>query len=243
MKKTAIIILILLSGFVSVFAQKWNKVQNRRFLDQKKIHFGFTVGINTSDFYIRNSDTFFDTAVIKEVYSIENGQNPGFHLGPISNVRLGKYFDIRLLINLSFTQRNLEYIRLRENQNGDEYFSTHTMKLSSTFLEFPLLLKYKSKRINNYRMYLIGGISPRLDLAAKKKIPEELQPMIRLQQPDIYGEFGSGIDFYLPYFKFSTEIKMGVGINNMAVPDNSEFTGAMKYLRSKIFMISFHFEG
>ena len=31
-------------------------------------------------------------------------------------------------------------------------------------------------------------------------------PMIRLSQPDIYGEAGGGIDFYLPYFKFSTEL-------------------------------------
>lgn len=243
MKRITIVTLILLFGIVPVFAQKWNNVQNLKFHDQKKLHFGFTIGLNTSDFYIRNSDAFFDTAVINEVYSIENSQAPGFHLGPISNLRLGKYLDLRLLINLSFTQRNLEYIRLRENQYGEEYFTSHTMKLSSTFFELPLLLKYKSKRINNYRMYLIGGINPRIDLAAKKKIPEELMPIIRLEQPDIYGEFGSGIDFYLPYFKFSTEIKMGVGLKNMAVPDNTEFTGAMKYIKSKIFMISFHFEG
>ena len=243
MKKITIITLILLFGIVPVFAQKWNNVHNLKFHDYKRLHFGFTVGLNTSDFYIRNSDTFFDTAVIKEVYSIENKQAPGFHLGPISNLRLGPHLDLRLLLNLSFTQRNLEYVRLRVNQDGEEYFDTHVMKLSSTFFEVPLLLKYKSKRINNYRIYVIGGVNARIDLAAKKKIPEELQPMIRLEQPDIYGEFGSGIDLYLPFFKFSTEIKMGVGLNNMAVPDNTEFTGAMKYLKSKVFMISFHFEG
>jgi len=243
MKKATIIILFILFGISSGFSQKWNNIQNLKYHDQKKLHFGFTIGLNTSDFYIRNSDTFFDTAVIKEIYSIENSQAPGFHLGPISNLRLGKHLDLRLLINLSFTQRDLQYLRLREDQNGVEYFSSHTMKLSSTFLEFPLLLKFKSKRIQNYRVYLIGGVNPRIDLAAKKKIPEEFMPMIRLYQPDIYGEFGSGIDFYLPYFKFSTELKMGVGLGNMAVPDNTEFTGAMKYLKSKIFLLSFHFEG
>ena len=241
MKKIIITSILLVFIFSSVFSQA-DKVQNLRLYDQKPLHFGFTVGLNTSDFYIRNSDMFFDTSMIKQVYSIENNQQPGFHLGPISNVRLGKHFDFRFLVNLSFTQRALEYIVLKENSLGENYFDTHIMKLSSTFLEFPLLIKYKSDRINNYRFYLIGGIKPTLDLAAKKKIPDELMPMIRLNQSDIYGEVGIGLDFYLPYFKFSPELKMGVGIDDMAIDDNTEYTGAMKYLKSKVFMLSFHFE-
>ncbi len=242
MKKYIVTLFLFLFFYNALSAQKFDKVRNLRFYDQKKIHFGFTVGLNTSDFYIRNSDNFFDTTQIKEVYGIENYQQPGFHLGPISNLRLGKYFDLRLLLNLTFIQRDLHYTVLKENQYGEEYFDTHVMKLSSTFLSMPLLLKYKAERLNNYRWYVIAGIDPTLDLAAKKKIPEEAMPMIRLEQPDVYGEIGAGIDFYLPYFKFSPELKMGIGLNNMAVPDNTEYTGAMKYLKSKIFMLSFHFE-
>lgn len=241
MRKNILIIFTVLLTFNSAFSQK-QKVQNLRLYDQKQLHFGFTIGLNTSDFYIRNSDTFFDTAFIKEVYSIENKQQPGFHLGPISNLRLGKYFDLRFLINLTFTQRDLYYTILKENSEGEPYFDTHTMAISSTFLEFPLLLKYKSKRINNYRFYVIGGLNPKMDLAAKKKIPEDKMPMIKLSQPDLYGEFGMGLDIYLPYFKLSPELKMGVGMNNMLVEDGTEYTGAIKYLKSKIFMLSFHFE-
>jgi hypothetical protein len=242
MKKFSFILIFLLflNGFIS--AQKRDVVQYNLLYDQKKLHFGFTVGLNTSDFWIRNSDTFFDTTVIKQVYGIENAQAPGFHLGPISNLRLGKYFDLRLLLDLTFTQRDLSYVIIKENQDGNTSLTSHTMKISSTFIEFPLLVKYKSERINNYRVYVIAGIKPVLDLASKKKIPEEEMPMIRLKQPDVYGEFGAGIDFYLPYFKFSPELKMGVGLDNVAVPDDTEFTGALKYLKSKIFMLSFHFE-
>ncbi|NPA44243.1 MAG: PorT family protein [Chlorobi bacterium] len=239
-KKILIIFIILFSAFYG-FSQK-SIVQNLRLYDQKRLHFGFTVGLNTSDFYIRNSDIFFDTTQIKEVYGIENKQQPGFHLGPISNLRLGKFFDLRFLINLTFTQRDLKYNLLKEDAEGNPYFEEHTMVLSSTFLEFPLLLKYKSQRINNYRIYVIGGVNPKMDLAAKKKIPEDQMPMIRLEQTDIYAEFGVGFDFYLPYFKFSPEIKMGVGLNNMLIDDNTEYTGAIKYLKSKIIMLSFHFE-
>jgi len=242
MKKHILLLFILLITYISSFSQE-QKVQNLRMHDNKQLHFGFTIGLNTSDFYIRNSDVFFDTAFIKEVYSIENKQQPGFHLGPISNLRLGKYFDLRFLIGLTFSQRDLQYTVLREDLNGDTYFDTHIMPISSTFLEFPLLLKYKSKRINNYRVYIIGGINAKMDLAAKKKIPAERMPMIRLSQPDLYGEFGMGIDFYLPYFKLSPELKMGVGMNNVIVDDNTEYSGAVKYMKSKIFMLSFHFSG
>ncbi len=234
-------LILVCSGFLS--AQKNKTVQNLKYHDQKKLHFGFTIGLNTSDFYIRNAGVFFDTAQIKEVYSIENFQQPGFHLGPISNLRLGKYFDFRLLLNLTFTQRDMHYLILKENKLGETYFDTHVMRISSTFLQLPLLLKYKQKRINNYRFYVIGGINPSIDLAAKKKIPEDKMPMIRLAQPDLYAELGVGIDFYLPYFKFSPELKFGIGLNNVAVPDNTEYTGAMKYLKSKVFMLSFHFSG
>ena len=242
MKKASFLLFLSFVVAGSIFSQKRELVKNLALYDQRKLHFGFTVGLNTSDFYIRNSDTFFDTSIIKQVYGIENAQAPGFHLGPISNFRIGKYFDFRVLLDLTFTQRDLSYVLLKENQDGQEYFTSHTMKLSSTFIEFPLLIKYKSERINNYRVYVIGGIKPVLDLASKKKIPEEEMPMIRLKQPDLYGEFGAGIDFYLPYFKFSPELKMGVGLDNVAVEDDTEFTGALKYLKSKIFMLSFHFE-
>lgn len=240
MKKYILIILTIIISLNTAVSQ--SKVQNLRYYDKKPLHFGFTIGLNTSDFYIRNSDVFFDTTVIKKIYNIENKQQPGFHLGPISSFRLGKYFDLRFLLNLSFTQRDLYYKVLKENSDGKKYMDTHIMQLSSTFLEFPLLLKYKSKRINNYRVYVIGGVKPSMDLAAKKKIPEEEMPMIRLSQPDIYAEFGAGLDLYLPYFKLSPELKMGVGFNNILVKDNTEYTGAMKYLKSKIFMLSFHFE-
>jgi len=242
MKKFFAIIFASLFISSALFAQKFDQVPNLKMYDHKRFHFGFTVGINTSDFYIRNSDNFFDTAQIKQVYNIENYQQPGFHLGPISNLRLGKYFDLRLLMNLTFTQRDMHYLVLRENQDGEQYFDTHIMKISSTFFQLPLLLKYKQERINNYRFYVIGGVDPTLDLAAKKKIPEDKMPMIRLAQPDVYAEIGVGIDFYLPYFKFSPEIKFGVGFNNIAVADNTEYTQAMKYIRSKIVMLSFHFE-
>lgn len=232
--------LILLA--FNTFGQK-EIVQNLRRYDSRPIHFGFTVGFNTADFYVRNSDNFFNIEEIGKVYGIEIEPNVGFHLGPISNFRISDFLDLRILFDLSFSQRNINYYILTDVvENGVPQFENYTMKLSSTFMEFPILLKYKSQRINNYRFYIIGGVNPKFDLAAKKKIPEIEQPKIRIKQADLYAEIGLGVDFYTTYFKFAPEIKFGAGTINMLAQDGSEYSASINYLKSTMVMLSFHFE-
>ena len=242
MKKSFQLILILFISAGTLFSQKNEVIKNLPKYDRKLLHFGFTVGLSTADFSIRNSDTFFEDLQIGDVYSIENKRQPGFQLGPISNLRLGEYFDLRLLINLTFSQRDLTYKILKEiNEDNDYVFENTIMKLSSTFIEFPLLIKYKAARIDNYRPYVVGGLNTKLDLASKKKIPEG-EIKIRLSRPDLYYEIGFGVDFYTTYFKFAPEIKFAAGLFDIAVPDGTPYTGSMKYLKSNIIMLSFHFE-
>ena len=150
-------------------------------------------------------------------------QSVGFQLGPISNLRLGEYLDLRFLIMLTFSQRDLEYYVLKDTADDNSLvFDYYKMKLSSTFIEFPLLLKYKGQRINNIRPYVIAGLNPKLDLSARKKIPEIEMPKIRLKQKDLYYEIGAGMDFYTTYFKFSTELKFSAGLLNVMQPDDTQ---------------------
>ena len=109
------------------------------------------------NFGISKADNFFDENDHNQIYSIECQPNAGFHLGPVSNVHLGEYFDLRLLINLSFGQRNLDLSDLLKILTQHPSLSIHTMKLASTYLEFPLLLKYKAAPMNNFKPYLIAG--------------------------------------------------------------------------------------
>ena len=90
-------------------------------------------------------------------------------------------------------------------------------KLESSFLEFPLLLKYKGDRLNNVRPYLIGGLNFRYDLAAKKEYDADKPVYMRLKRPDLYYEAGGGLDFYLKFFKFSVELKMSNGIRDILI--------------------------
>lgn len=190
------------------------------------------------DFGIHQSDDFFD---VDSVYSIENTISPGFQLGPIVNFRIFQYLDVRALVLLSFGERNLHYKIAGDTARGQQPFYMLDMKIESTFLEFPILLKYKGQRTNNFRPYLIGGICPKYDLAAQKKVPDD-KIKIRLNEMDYYYEIGFGMDFYLNYIKFSTEIKYSAGLTNVTKYDGTQYTTSIDRMRSRMLMLSFHFE-
>lgn len=239
MKRRFLLIITLLVLVVGgVNAQK-QRVKNLPTYDFKPVHFGFTVGLNTMDFVITPSQQFINS---NRVFSVENQKMPGFNLGPIVNFRLGRYFDLRTLVVLSFGQRNLSYRVSGDTAGAGTRYTMQQMELESTFLEFPLLIKYKAQRLNNFRPYMVAGINPKIDLASRKEIKEEEQPEIRLKNYDLYYEFGLGIDFYLTYFKLSTELKYSQGIINVMEPDATAYTNVIDQINSRMFMLSFHFE-
>lgn len=213
-----------------VVAQK-QKVRYYQQVDKKLLHFGFTIGLNTMDFLTFPVKT--DT-----LYAQVNNLLPGFNVGIVSDLRLAKYLDLRFLPGLGFGQRNLYYYK-KASLYGKQ-------KVESAFLEFPLILKYKAKRINNFRPFLIAGVNYRLDMASRRKYNPEKAIYVRLKQSDIYHEEGFGIDFYLPYFKFTAELKLSTGFRNILVTSPSqehpEYVTAIERLRSQIWILSFHFE-
>ena len=138
--------------------------------------------------------------------------NPGINIQIVTDLRLAKYLDIRFLPGVSFGQRTVRYYKNQVIYNEQQ-------RLESSFLEFPLLLKLKGERLNNVRPYVIGGFNYRYDLAAKKDFDDEKPVYIRIKKPDLYYELGAGLDFYLPYFKLSVELKMSNGISDVLVKD------------------------
>ena len=220
-----------------MFAQK-DMVLNYQGVDQKKIHFGFTIGFNTIDFKLTPSMNTFgpDSAVlIPEI----NNLSPGFHVSVISDLRLNDYFNLRFLPGISLGQRNILFY------NSDGSVDSE-MKIESTFIDLPLSLKYKATRINNTRPYLLAGINVRNDMARNKEFNEDEEIYLKFKSFDIYYEIGVGIDFYLAYFKFSTEIKYSVGtfnnISSDAAEDYPQYANSIDKLNSRMFLISLHFE-
>ncbi|HEX2393727.1 MAG TPA: porin family protein, partial [Bacteroidales bacterium] len=157
----SLLLFILVFCPVIVLAQK-EKVLRDPTHDDAWLHFGFSLGINTMDFNIRNSQTAVDSGIYTEVSMLR----PGFHVHALSNLRLAKNFDLRFTPGIAFGGvREINYVTTNNYIDPDD----NPIKIESNFLEFPLLVKYKSKRLNNFRPYLIGGTNLRVDLAATKK--------------------------------------------------------------------------
>jgi hypothetical protein len=219
-----------------VFSQV-KKPQNDPGYDYKRLHFGFTVGLNTMDFGIRRPalDTTLFFADVSRI-------SPGFQVSIVSDLRLADYFSLRFLPGITFGQRTVYYYE----PNGSHSYTGEKDELESNFLDFPLVVKYKSKRVNNYAPYIIAGGSMRYDLASRKEYEEGSDVHIRLKPLDFYFELGFGIDIYLQYFKFSPELKLSTGFRNVLEDDPQEgytqYVNSIDRLNSYIVMLCFHFE-
>lgn len=228
---------VLLLFPLDSFGQK-QKPKNDSWYDDKPLHFGFSLGLNLMDFNITPSQTNLE---IDGYYPEVSLLNPGINIQIVTNLRLNKYTDLRFLPGVAFGQRNVRYY----DYNTLEILNEQ-QRLESSFLEFPFLLKFKGSRLNNTRPYLIGGFNYRYDLAGKKEYDDEKPIYLRLKRSDIYYEVGAGIDFYLPYFKLSVELKMSTGTRDILVhepaPGNPQFSNAIEKMKSQLWIIAFHFE-
>lgn len=222
-----------------IYGQK-QKPKNESWYDDKYMHFGFTLGFNTMDFIPTLSKEYYEGSSLYPEVSI---LNPGINIQIVTNARLSDHFDLRFLPGVSFGQRTLRYYA---GKPDSMVIYDERQRLESSFLEFPLLLKFKGERLNNVRPYIVSGLNYRYDLAGKKEYDDEKPVYIRLKRPDLYYELGAGFDFYLTYFKLSIEAKMSNGLTNVLVREpaqnHPEFYNALEKLRSQIWIISFHFE-
>ncbi len=214
------------------------KAPNLPSYDFKRLHFGFLLGINHADFAHKSVSNLnpFDSIMV-----IESSPSSGFDVGIITDLRLGNYFNLRFIPQISLIDRTVDYnVRIR----GADMTQTHK-KIESVNLDLPLLLKLKSSRMHNCRVYVIGGGQLSIDLASQankknKKNPEFV--VLKLNRTEIQTQAGVGMDFYANLFKFSIEAKMSYGLNDMLKHEDNVYTSSVEYLKSKIFHLSILFE-
>ena len=233
MFRRSIIVLLLLTPII-LSAQR-AKPKNDSNYDERMLHFGFSMGLNTMDFNIKLSDEAIANNITAETVNLK----PGINIQIVTDFRPSTYLDVRFLPGVSFGQRNINFYQ-------DGVLINDGQKLESSFLEFPLSLKYKGMRLNNSRPYIIGGLNFRYDLAGKKEYDDQQEIYLRLNRADLYYEAGAGIDIYLPYFKLTIEAKMSNGLRDILVhepaPGYPQYANAIESMRSQIWVLSFHFE-
>lgn len=216
-----------------------NAIRNLPQYDRQVVHFGFMLGMNTMNFVIKDNPNIKS---LDSVYVVESKPDYGFSLAVVSNLHLGDNFDLRFLPGLSFGSRNMYYTLKLHNTDTTYQLTPFVKKVESTYLEFPLLMKFKSKRYGNFRAYVIGGGRYTLDLASQSKVADDGKQSIKLKRSDYYYEMGFGLDFYLEYFKFSAEIKAAWGLRDMLKRENHLYSESIGSLKSKCVFVSFLFE-
>lgn len=232
--KRIIYILLLFALPVALFSQE-RKVQNKPYIDYRRLHYGFFVGAHLQDMEFMNNG--FVTETGEQWYADIASYNPGFTVGVLADLRLNNYFSLRALPTLHFGQNTIIF---REQNSGEE----ERQSLKTTYLALPLHVKYAAERFNNYRPYITAGISPMVNLTVKKQRP------ILFKKFDCMFEVGFGCDFYLPFFKLIPELKFSFSLVDVLDKDRKDllddnllkYTQSVDKIVSKMIVLSFYFE-
>jgi hypothetical protein len=198
-KKALICLCLFFLALHTCFAQKYTEI-NLPNSDNHKLTYGFVIGIHASKFKMKYSNYFLNTDSLKSVKPLNF---PGFSIGFLINKKIADFFDLRVLPTAGFYENSLKY-----------YYSnsSKTKTAATTYAEMPILIKYKSERRKNFRMYFIGGIKPAFEVTNKT---DDEKADINIKKTNISLEYGVGMDIYYPMFKFSPELRFSQGLVNM----------------------------
>ena len=210
---------------------KWARQHNPNY-DERKFTYGFVIGLHTSAYQVKYSDEFV-TPKFDSVHSVRPLFSAGFSLGFLINYRISEFVDLRLMPKASFYDHKLTYTYVDESQNQQ--------LVETTMVELPLLIKYKSMRRGNVRMYMLGGFTPGIEASGKNDV-QSVSANLDIKKTNLSLDAGIGFDFYFPLFKFSQEIRFSRGISNMLGPDSSVFSEPIKRLNTNTISVYFIFQ-
>ncbi|MCY4419371.1 MAG: porin family protein [Cytophagales bacterium] len=205
--------------------------------DRYFLHYGFLMGAHSSRFSLRYADAFASTD-LDTLHSIHGSYSGGFKVGMVMDFRLLDQLGFRILPTVGFYENKIHY-----------YFTTETERDTQvraySLVEFPLLLKYKSLRRGNLRMYIVAGINPAFEARIRRQEVDNLDGVARiLTVPNhISAEIGTGFDIYLEYFKFSSEIRYSSGLSNILSEEVNIYTRPIKRLVPHHLTLYLSFEG
>jgi hypothetical protein len=239
MKK--IVVFLILTLTIKVHAQfaksmfSKDPIINLENFQKQRVYFGFYLGFNSYDFKM-DYKTVGEDILIKK--------STGFNVGLVADLKLQEYVSLRFEPGLYYTKRDLQY--------PESYFSATTptpsdklREVNSTYLHFPLLLKFLALRTGNVRPYILGGVSTTLNLSSNSKSKDDnLQQRFRVKPWTQNYELGLGIDFFSEYFIFSPSIRGVFGLNDELIRDYddlSPWTGNIESMKTRAVFINFTF--
>jgi len=229
MHRKFLLSLLVLLACLPLFAQR-QALKNIPYIDQRRAHYGFALGIDLSDITFVHSGA---NAWAAECPTI----NPAFCVGLLGDIALTENLNVRCTPSLHFMSRDVKF---RNYETGE----TRNQTLKSNYISLPISLKVATHRLNNYRPYMLVGAQLDYDLSHEKEQP------ILLKHADIGLHIALGCDNYLPYFKFCPELRFNLGLLDMIDHERKglkdatlmPYTDAISKARNKSISLLFFFE-
>jgi len=231
-------LIVVLISSESISAQLFSreKVLNNENFDKPRFSYGYYLGFNVYDYNIDYTSDVKDVQVLKST---------GLNVGLIGNIRINDYIDIRLEPGLVISRRELNFSNTFFN--GISYEEKDLIReIQSTFVHIPLLVKFSTKRINNIKPFIVGGVSTGLNLSSQENNPDDnSKNNFRVTKNNLYYELGIGIDLYLTWFKFTPSIRGVFSMQDELVNDvdpNSPWTSNLSQMQTRGLFINFTFQ-
>ena len=208
------------------------RVQNNQTFDENLLSWGYYFGANNLDF---NFDYIDET-------DIQTERSFGFNVGLVGDLRISQYLNLRLEPGLVFNRRDLQFPANTQFDSEEDFIR----EVQSTYIYLPLLMRFSTKRVNNWKPFVTAGIATSINLSSNEDSPDDnFSGTFRTRRNNLFYEFGFGVDLYLFFFKFTPSIRGIFSFGNELVPDNSSnspWTGNITKMSTRGVFLNFTFQ-
>jgi len=209
----------------------------RSYRDDLPYYFGLTLGYNTSYLHHTKSANFFASDSIMYINPVASG---GITMGLLGTLKINDHIELRANPQLIIGGSKYIDYTLKSVKPGEQ--TQHQQILPSTLVSLPAHFKLNSDRIENFRLYILGGVKFDFDLSSNST-SRNADDLVKLNAADFGLEAGLGVNIYLPFVTVSPEIKFSYGISNLHKLDNGlKYSNVLDKLRSRMIVFSIHLE-
>jgi len=206
--------------------------------DSKKYYLGIGFLYDNSHFQVSAHPKFLASDSVLYVNPLNSG---GFGVSGMFTFHLANHFEFRFAFpEFIFSSNSISY-HISHPPTGEQQLATK--QVQSLLLGFPAQLKFLSDRIGNFRVYMMGGINYRYDLASNSSA-RKAENLVKLTSSDLSVEAGVGFQIYMPVFILSPELKFSQGIKNVHSRDpNLQYSNVIDKIKTRQIIFSLIFEG
>jgi hypothetical protein len=206
--------------------------------DSKRYYLGIGFLYDNSHLQVNAHPTFLASDSVLYVNPVNSG---GFGVSGMFTFHLANHLEFRFAFpEFIFSSNSLSY-HINYPPDGEQKLTTK--QIQSLLLGFPAQVKFLSDRIGNFRVYMMGGINYRYDLASNSSA-RKAENLVKLSSSDLSVEAGIGFQIYMPVFILSPELKFSQGIKNVHSRDPSlQYSNVIDKIKTRQIIFSIIFEG